>query len=147
MNGGGDDGRSHPAIYHYSITRSLYCNLAGRNLWSRLSDASPSRMITTHRQGGLTRVEAYERMQRIRRFEECCQRLTVGPDPAIVGSIHLCAGQEAIPVGAVSALDERDRVLATYRGHGWAIECGVPLPTRSPTPSARSCESRTTGNS
>ena len=25
-----------------------------------------------------------------------------------------------------AALDDRDRVVATYRGHGWALACGVP---------------------
>ncbi len=36
--------------------------------------------------------------------------------------------QEAIPVGAVAALGPQDRVIATYRGHGWALASGVPLP-------------------
>ncbi len=30
-------------------------------------------------------------------------------------------------MGALAALDAGDRVVATYRGHGWAIACGVPL--------------------
>lgn len=45
----------------------------------------------------------------------------------IPGSIHLCSGQEAIPVGACRALQPGDAVTATYRGHGWAIESGLPL--------------------
>ncbi|WP_205961629.1 alpha-ketoacid dehydrogenase subunit alpha/beta [Pararhodobacter oceanensis] len=49
-----------------------------------------------------------------------------GATPVAVGSIHLCAGQEAIPVGAAAALMPEDRISATYRGHGWAIESGVP---------------------
>jgi 2-oxoisovalerate dehydrogenase E1 component len=71
------------------------------------------------------RAEAYRRMNIIRRFEE--RALDLGSEGLIQGSIHLCLGQEAIPVGAVEALGEADRVLATYRGHGWAIACGVPL--------------------
>jgi 2-oxoisovalerate dehydrogenase E1 component len=70
-------------------------------------------------------AEAYRRMATIRRFEE--RALELVTDGAIEGSIHLCLGQEAIPVGALEALGEHDRVLATYRGHGWAIACGVPL--------------------
>ena len=45
----------------------------------------------------------------------------------IAGSVHLCGGQEAIPVGALAALEADDRVIATYRGHGWAIACETPL--------------------
>lgn len=70
--------------------------------------------------------EAYRRMKFIRAFEERCLALTAGPSPAILGSVHLCAGQEAIPVGALAALGSDDRLVATYRGHGWALEAGVP---------------------
>lgn len=64
-------------------------------------------------------------MRRIRRFEE---RLTVLKEGGEVpGSIHLCDGQEAVPVGACRALRPDDYVTATYRGHGWAIARGVPL--------------------
>jgi 2-oxoisovalerate dehydrogenase E1 component len=71
-------------------------------------------------------VEVYRSMVTIRRFEERVLELRRADEFA--GSIHLCAGQEAIPVGALAALDPDDRVVATYRGHGWAIACGVPLP-------------------
>ena len=37
-------------------------------------------------------------------------------------SIHLCAGHEAIPVDARSALRPVQLVVATNRGHGWALE-------------------------
>lgn len=68
----------------------------------------------------------YERMLTIRRFEEEVRRLRLeGP---IVGSVHLCIGQEAIPVGVVDAIDlDRDVVSSTYRGHGWLLASGVPL--------------------
>jgi 2-oxoisovalerate dehydrogenase E1 component len=68
---------------------------------------------------------AYGQMQLIRALETKATEMTTGADPAIVGSIHLCAGQEAIPVGALAALREDDRIIATYRGHGWALEAGV----------------------
>jgi TPP-dependent pyruvate/acetoin dehydrogenase alpha subunit len=64
-------------------------------------------------------------MLRIRRFEERVRDLRLAGD--IVGSVHLCIGQEAGPVGACSVLAEQDAVFATYRGHGWAIARGVPL--------------------
>jgi TPP-dependent pyruvate/acetoin dehydrogenase alpha subunit len=47
-------------------------------------------------------------------------------DGRLTGSTHLCIGQEAIPVGACAALGEDDPVIATYRGHGWALARGVP---------------------
>lgn len=70
-------------------------------------------------------LDAYRRMVKIREFETLCQRLSRGDAPAIAGSVHLCAGQEAIPVGSMAALTPIDRVVATYRGHGWAIESGI----------------------
>jgi len=69
-------------------------------------------------------TDAYRRMLTIRLFEQRCIDLS---GEAIAGSVHLCGGQEAIPVGARSALEPDDRVVATYRGHGWAIEWGIPL--------------------
>ncbi len=64
-------------------------------------------------------------MLRIRLFEEKVTELR--KQQTIVGSIHLCIGQEAIYIGARAALGAEDRVFATYRGHGWALACGVPL--------------------
>ncbi|WP_432897552.1 thiamine pyrophosphate-dependent dehydrogenase E1 component subunit alpha [Micromonospora matsumotoense] len=70
-------------------------------------------------------LDDYRLMARIRRFEE---RLTALKDAGeIPGSIHLCNGQEAVPVGACRALRDGDHVTATYRGHGWAIARGVDL--------------------
>jgi pyruvate dehydrogenase E1 component alpha subunit len=68
-------------------------------------------------------VEDYRRVLLIRRFEEAVLRLRA--EETIVGSVHLCIGQEAVAVGAVSARRPDDPVFATYRGHGWALACGV----------------------
>lgn len=73
----------------------------------------------------LDRVAAYRTMRTIRRFEECCLELAI--DGRVAGSLHPALGQEAIPAAACAVLEERDRVIATYRGHGWAVACGVPL--------------------
>src|SRR5919108_913059 len=70
-------------------------------------------------------LDTYRSMVTIRRFEE--RVLELRRADVFAGSIHLCAGQEAIPVGAMAALRAHDRVVATYRGHGWALACGVPL--------------------
>jgi 2-oxoisovalerate dehydrogenase E1 component len=70
-------------------------------------------------------LEFYRQMLTIRRFEETLLRLS--RDGAVAGSIHLCGGQEAIPVGTVAALQPDDKVISTYRGHGWALAKGVPI--------------------
>lgn len=69
-------------------------------------------------------LAAYRGMLRIRRFEETVSDLHQRAQ--IVGSVHLCIGQEAVPVGARSVMSSDDAVFATYRGHGWALACGVP---------------------
>jgi TPP-dependent pyruvate/acetoin dehydrogenase alpha subunit len=70
-------------------------------------------------------LDFYESMLRIRSVEEEIARLHATDD--IVGSVHLCNGQEAIYVGACAALDlPRDLVFPTYRGHGWTLAAGVP---------------------
>ncbi len=74
------------------------------------------------RNEALTVRSAYQRMSLIRRFEG--RVLELSAEGLAAGSIHPCFGQEAIPVGALAALQPQDRVLATYRGHGWALACG-----------------------
>ncbi|WP_319825893.1 thiamine pyrophosphate-dependent enzyme [Thalassovita sp.] len=71
-------------------------------------------------------LSAYRRMSLIRGIERLCLEFSTGDSPVAVGSIHLCAGQEAIPVGTVEALHSDDQISATYRGHGWALESGIP---------------------
>ena len=71
-------------------------------------------------------LAAYKRMRMIREFEQRCLTLSGGASPMVLGSAHFCAGQEAVPVGALAALAPEDRIVATYRGHGWVLECGVP---------------------
>jgi len=61
----------------------------------------------------------------IRAFETKAQALSVADPPRINGSLHLCAGQEAVPVGSLAALAADDQVIATYRGHGWALAAGL----------------------
>ena len=73
----------------------------------------------------LTAESAYRAMQSIRLFELRVQQLSL--ESSVAGSVHLCFGQEAIPVGAMAALRADDLVLSTYRGHGWALECGAPM--------------------
>jgi len=68
-------------------------------------------------------LDAYRQMLRIRKFEEKLMELK--NDGQVPGSLHLCNGQEAIPVATCRSLEERDAVTATYRGHGWALARGL----------------------
>src|SRR3954465_943262 len=65
----------------------------------------------------------YRQMLLIRGFEDLVQSLFLKGE--IYGTTHLYSGQEAIPTGVESLLEERDRAAATYRGHGHALALGV----------------------
>src|SRR5215216_1191173 len=65
----------------------------------------------------------YRRMRLIRAFEETVQRLFLRGE--VHGTTHLYIGQEAVATGVGSVLTDRDRVAATYRGHGHALAIGV----------------------
>ena len=65
----------------------------------------------------------YRRMLLIRGFEDLVQSLFLAGE--VYGTTHLYSGQEAIATGVASVLQERDRVAATYRGHGHALAVGV----------------------
>lgn len=61
-------------------------------------------------------LSLYRDMVRIRRFEEEAARAyTRGK---IGGFLHLYIGQEAVAVGAISAVEPTDYIVATYREHG-----------------------------
>jgi len=64
-----------------------------------------------------------EKMLLIRRFEEkAAEMYTLGK---IGGFCHLYIGQEAVAVGAISALEPQDAVLCSYREHGHALVRGM----------------------
>lgn len=64
-------------------------------------------------------------MIRIRRFEEKCYELYT--QEKIRGFLHLYDGEEAVAVGIAAALEERDRVVSTYREHGHALARGMSM--------------------
>jgi TPP-dependent pyruvate/acetoin dehydrogenase alpha subunit len=68
-------------------------------------------------------TDVYRRMLLIRGFEDLVQSLFLAGE--VYGTTHLYSGQEAIATGVASVLEERDRVAATYRGHGHALALGV----------------------
>ena len=70
-----------------------------------------------------TLVKIFHQMLLIRRFEEkCAESYSLGK---IGGFCHLYIGQEAVGVGAISALRDDDFVLTSYREHGQAIAKGI----------------------
>ena len=59
----------------------------------------------------------------IRRFEEKCAELYT--QQKIHGFLHLYIGEEAVAVGAMSALTADDAIVSTYREHGHALARGM----------------------
>src|SRR4029450_11407930 len=67
--------------------------------------------------------DIYRRMLLIRGFEDLVQSLFLAGE--VYGTTHLYSGQEAVATGFASVLEDRDRIAATYRGHGHALAIGV----------------------
>ena len=68
-------------------------------------------------------MRLFRQMLLIRGVEDVVQSLFLAGE--VYGTTHLYSGQEAIATGVASVLQERDRVAATYRGHGHALAVGV----------------------
>src|SRR5262249_59259112 len=84
------------------------------------SSAPKSGQINEDRE---TLIQLLRQMVLIRRFEEkCAESYSLGK---IGGFCHLYIGQEAVGVGAISALREDDYVLTSYPEHGQAIAKGI----------------------
>ncbi|EQA43524.1 pyruvate dehydrogenase E1 component, alpha subunit [Leptospira broomii serovar Hurstbridge str. 5399] len=67
--------------------------------------------------------ELYHQMLLIRRFEEAAAKAySMGK---IGGFCHLYIGQEAVGVGAIAALEQKDYIVSTYRDHGHALSRGL----------------------
>ena len=68
-------------------------------------------------------LELYRRMSLIRRFEDkVAEMYTRGK---ITGFCHLYAGEEAVAVGAIYGLYDKDYVVSTYREHGHCLAKGA----------------------
>lgn len=68
-------------------------------------------------------IGLYRQMLLIRRFEEKSAEAYVAGK--IGGFCHLYIGQEAVAVGAISAVRQDDYVFASYREHGHALAKGM----------------------
>ena len=69
------------------------------------------------------KIEMLEKIIEIRRFEE--RTVLYYQMSKIWGYLHSCIGQEAVAVGACSALNLNDYIISTHRGHGHAIAKGL----------------------
>ncbi|WP_433282181.1 thiamine pyrophosphate-dependent dehydrogenase E1 component subunit alpha [Pseudonocardia xinjiangensis] len=87
-----------------------------------MSDQTPATDGVT---GSRSRIlDDLHQVWRMRVFEEKVRDLRLAGDA--VGSIHLGIGQEAVAVGTAELIGPDDALFATYRGHSWALACGVP---------------------
>jgi pyruvate dehydrogenase E1 component alpha subunit len=66
-----------------------------------------------------------ERLMLVRKFEE--EVFSLFKRGSLHGTTHLCVGEEATGVGSIFALEPRDCVLSTHRGHGQALAKGIPV--------------------
>ncbi|XAH26278.1 thiamine pyrophosphate-dependent dehydrogenase E1 component subunit alpha [Xylophilus sp. GW821-FHT01B05] len=67
----------------------------------------------------------YRTMLLIRNVEESLIKLF--SDSEVPGFIHLSLGQEGVAAGVMSALDSRDSMATTHRGHGHVLARGLDL--------------------
>jgi pyruvate dehydrogenase E1 component alpha subunit len=72
-----------------------------------------------------SKINLYEQMVRIRRFEE--RSLRAYQQGHIGGFLHLYIGQESVAVGSVSVMAEEDHVITAYRDHGHALAVGMDM--------------------
>ncbi len=70
-------------------------------------------------------LRIYKTLYTIRKFEQQCIKLY--RDGFIRGYFHPYLGEEAIAVGVCEALEERDYIVSTHRGHGHCIARGAEL--------------------
>lgn len=68
-------------------------------------------------------LEYFSKMLLIRYFEEKIDWLF--SRDMLPGTAHLCIGQEAVAVGAMSAAEVDDFVISTHRGHGHLLAKGA----------------------
>ncbi|MEO1667860.1 MAG: thiamine pyrophosphate-dependent dehydrogenase E1 component subunit alpha [Chloroflexota bacterium] len=67
-------------------------------------------------------LDIYQRILRIRRFEEEVGRLF--KQGQLPGFVHLYIGEEAVGAGVCAALRDDDYITSTHRGHGHVIAKG-----------------------
>ncbi len=80
-------------------------------------------MTTTEQSNAERYLHMYRKMVRIRAFEENANQLYL--NAKMPGLTHMYVGQEAVAVGICEALENRDRITSTHRGHGHCLAKGA----------------------
>jgi pyruvate dehydrogenase E1 component alpha subunit len=80
---------------------------------------------TATRSGLDVRLDIYRKMQEGRLFEKRAHDLFL--EGLVKGTSHLGLGQEAVAAGFAAALEPKDMVFCTYRGHVHTLLRGAPM--------------------
>lgn len=81
-------------------------------------------MVIAERLDKALLVDLFRQMLLIRRFEEKSAEMYARG--LIGGFLHLYIGEEAVAVGAVSAMQPQDYIVSHYRDHGYVLARGSP---------------------
>jgi TPP-dependent pyruvate/acetoin dehydrogenase alpha subunit len=84
------------------------------------------------------KINMYRSMIRIRKFEDKLEQIY--RDGKLNGHSHTCHGGEAVAVGAIEALSEKDFIFSNHRGHGHFLARGT-----SPKNIMAECYGKVTG--
>jgi acetoin:2,6-dichlorophenolindophenol oxidoreductase subunit alpha len=76
-------------------------------------------------EAGARLMSLYATMRTVRSVES--QLIKLFADSEVPGFIHLSIGQEGVAAGVMSALDDRDTIATTHRGHGHVLARGLDL--------------------
>ncbi len=71
------------------------------------------------------KIEILKKMYEIRHFEDETEQFIIRGQ--IHGTCHLYVGEEATAVGAIYAIEKKDYITSTHRGHGHCIAKGADL--------------------
>lgn len=71
------------------------------------------------------KLELFRKICITRRFEETAAKLFIRGK--VHGTAHFCIGEEATGIGVSGALEEKDYILQTHRGHNQAIGKGMDI--------------------
>lgn len=72
------------------------------------------------------KVELYEQMVNIRRFEQAALK-NYSKKGTMGGFLHLYIGQESVAVGAASLMGDHDHMITAYRCHAHALAVGMSM--------------------
>lgn len=69
------------------------------------------------------KIKMFKSMFKIREFEDVVKQIY--RDGKLNGHLHTCHGEEAVAVGVIEALSEKDIIFSNHRGHGHFLARGT----------------------